>query len=217
MWLSSTLNSLRPSSPRARTRRRPSPRQRPAARRLTLEAPEDRRTVLWRSGAFLGLIEKPPECPVMPTPARALALSALALALLGGAAVLARLGLGLDLGRGDLARLCRERERAAELRRRDRLMLERVAAKEAVVGQVLGRRLTLLQAAAEFRRIHERFPCADEGLPDESSEEGLCRQVLAWVRTATLTDPGRDPAVLADLEAEYADRFGHPPRYPGGG
>src|SRR6266481_2119471 len=42
MWLSSILNSLSPSSPRARTRRLRSPRRRPAARRLTLEALEDR-------------------------------------------------------------------------------------------------------------------------------------------------------------------------------
>jgi arylsulfate sulfotransferase len=42
MWLSSILNSLSPSSTHTRTRRRPSPRQRRAARRLTLEALEDR-------------------------------------------------------------------------------------------------------------------------------------------------------------------------------
>ena len=42
MWLSSILNSLSPSSPPARTRRHPSPRQRSAGRRLTLEALEDR-------------------------------------------------------------------------------------------------------------------------------------------------------------------------------
>src|SRR5205809_64480 len=42
MWLSSILNSLRPSSPHTRTRHRPSPRQRPAAHRLILEALEDR-------------------------------------------------------------------------------------------------------------------------------------------------------------------------------
>src|SRR5437762_8763985 len=42
MWLSSILNSLNPSSPHARTRRRPSPGQRPAARRLPVEALEDR-------------------------------------------------------------------------------------------------------------------------------------------------------------------------------
>src|SRR5437667_3245812 len=42
MWLSSILNSLSPSSPHTRTRRRPAPRQRPAAHRLTLEALEDR-------------------------------------------------------------------------------------------------------------------------------------------------------------------------------
>src|SRR5437667_12029866 len=39
MWLSSILNSLSSSSPH---RRRPSARQRPAARRLSLEALEDR-------------------------------------------------------------------------------------------------------------------------------------------------------------------------------
>jgi hypothetical protein len=150
----------------------------------------------------------------MPTPARALALFAVAAALLCGAAALARLCLGLDLGQGDLAQLCRDQERSAALLRRDRALQERIAAKDIVIGRVLGRRLTLLQAAAAFRRIHERFP--PEGPPDDPSEEGLCRQVLGWVRTAVLTDPGRDPAVLADLEAEYADRFGHPPRYLGG-
>jgi hypothetical protein len=42
MWLSSILTSLSPSSSLARTGRRPSPRQRPTGRRLTLEALEDR-------------------------------------------------------------------------------------------------------------------------------------------------------------------------------
>src|SRR5437762_2370756 len=42
MWLSSILNSMSPISPHARIRRRPSPRRRPAARRLILEALEDR-------------------------------------------------------------------------------------------------------------------------------------------------------------------------------
>src|SRR5262249_46468344 len=59
---------------------------------------------LRRPGAPLDRVEKPTECPVMPSPARALALLFLAAALLGGAALLARLCLGLDLGQGDLAR-----------------------------------------------------------------------------------------------------------------
>src|SRR5438552_9163264 len=42
MWLSSILNSLSPSPPHARTRRRPARRRRLAAGRLTLEALEDR-------------------------------------------------------------------------------------------------------------------------------------------------------------------------------
>src|SRR5437764_246431 len=112
----------------------------------------------------------------MPTPARALALAALALALLCGAATLARLYLGLDPGQGDLARLCREQQRSESLLRRDRVMRERIAAKEAVIGRVFARRLTLPQAAAEFGRIHERFPC--EGFPDDPSDEGQCRLIL---------------------------------------
>src|SRR6267378_3031806 len=42
MWFTSILNSLSPSSPHTRGRRSPSPRKRPAGRRLTLEALEDR-------------------------------------------------------------------------------------------------------------------------------------------------------------------------------
>src|SRR3954468_22323682 len=42
MWLSSILDSLSPSSALLRVRRHPSPRRRPAATRLTLEALEDR-------------------------------------------------------------------------------------------------------------------------------------------------------------------------------
>jgi arylsulfate sulfotransferase len=42
MWLSSILNSLSPSSPHTRTRRRSSARKRPGACRLTLEALENR-------------------------------------------------------------------------------------------------------------------------------------------------------------------------------
>jgi len=42
MWLSSILNAISSYSPHARPQRRPSPRQRPAARRLMLEALEDR-------------------------------------------------------------------------------------------------------------------------------------------------------------------------------
>src|SRR5437763_17078666 len=94
----------------------------------------------------------------MPTLARALALFAIAAALLCGAAVLARLCLGLDVGQGDLAQLCREQERSAALLRRDRVMQERITAKEAVIGRVFARRLTLCQVAAEFRRVNERFP-----------------------------------------------------------
>ena len=59
MWLSSILNSLRPSSARVRTRRRPSARQRPTGR-LTLEALEDR-TLL--SYTFVPIVDTSPDSP----------------------------------------------------------------------------------------------------------------------------------------------------------
>jgi type 1 fimbria pilin len=61
MWLSSILNSLSPRSPHARTRRRPSPRQRPAARRLILEVLEDR--CLLSSYSFTPIADTGPNSP----------------------------------------------------------------------------------------------------------------------------------------------------------
>src|SRR5687768_16854618 len=55
MWLSSILNSLRPSSPPTRTRRRPSP-----SHQLTLEALEDRMLL---SYTFTPITDTSPDSP----------------------------------------------------------------------------------------------------------------------------------------------------------
>jgi hypothetical protein len=60
MWLSSILNSLRPSSPDTRARRRPSPRRRPAGHRLTVEALEDRALL---SYTFTPIADTGPDSP----------------------------------------------------------------------------------------------------------------------------------------------------------
>jgi hypothetical protein len=61
MWLSSIVNSLSPSSPQTRTRRRPSRRQRPADPRLTLEALEHR--CLLSSYSFKLIADTGPNSP----------------------------------------------------------------------------------------------------------------------------------------------------------
>jgi pimeloyl-ACP methyl ester carboxylesterase len=69
MWLSSILDSLNPSSPHARTRRRPSPRQRPATRcRPRLEYLEDRNLLsgVVRSDFFLDVTSTLPHYSGLP-------------------------------------------------------------------------------------------------------------------------------------------------------
>jgi hypothetical protein len=144
-----------------------------------------------------------------------LVLFAVAAVLVGGAAALPMPGLGSGLG--VLADLAREQERGRQLSRQNRALSERNEAKQEVIGQVRDRRLTLEQAAAEFRRIHERTQADIEGAPgagpQDLSEEELCRNILAWVRTYLPDHPESAP-VLAELEAEFAAHFGHAPPTP---
>src|SRR5262249_39103567 len=130
----------------------------------------------------------------------------------GGLCGLARC-VGLDPGLNQAVLLVRETQRGEALRRRCRGVAERTAGKQHVVDEVFERRLTLLAAAAAFRRLHEAT--AEAGLPpepcaDDLSEEGLCRNVLVWVRANLNGDPRRE-AVLRDLEAQFVDRFHHAP------
>jgi hypothetical protein len=143
---------------------------------------------------------------------RACASLAAAVLVLLGAAAAAR-GLGFEFGLGDVVEVARQKELAQDLERRTRTVRARNEGKQRVTAQVIEGRLTLLQAAAEFRRLQERLRAEgggdDMGL-DDLSDEGLSVNVLLWARAELTNDPRRDVR-LGELEGEFAARFRHAP------
>jgi hypothetical protein len=94
----------------------------------------------------------------------------------------------------------------AEIESVDRIVQSRCAAKEIIIRDLLAERLTLMEAAAEFRRLHIAAPPAARShqmVPARSEGERYCREVLQWVRS-TMQDwpPTQLEPILARLEAE---------------
>jgi hypothetical protein len=116
---------------------------------------------------------------------------------------------GLDVW--NVARL--ERDRAAQDRRaalldtQCEIIRDRCAAKEHVVRDLLARRLTLLEAASDFRSLNAEppdFPCPPpEEYPGRTENERYCRLVLDRVRSASedLT-PSHADEILRLLEEQ---------------
>ena len=88
----------------------------------------------------------------------------------------------------------------------DRIVQERSAAKEIIIRDLLAERLTLLEAAAQFRRLDVASPAAarsHQRFADQSEGERYCRQVLLWARsTMQAWPPTRVEPILSRLEAE---------------
>jgi hypothetical protein len=152
--------------------------------------------------------------PLLRISARALVATAL---LLGGslsaAAGLAVFHLGLD----DLGRLVAEERRRDELDARMRALQECHDGKCLVVEELLDGRLSLREAVAAFRRLHEaagddlRRPLPVVG--GATVEESLARSVLFWAEGAQRDRPTAErAAVLRRLKAEFAEAF--PPSVP---
>src|SRR5262245_31979133 len=104
-------------------------------------------------------------------------LAALTGLLLFGVLVLGRVLFGLDLGLTALAELSRVKERGRGLDRTNRALQLRIASKLRVTDEVAAGRLTLRQAAALFRRIHEEtwdeFNCLGEKSLEDLSDRVL--------------------------------------------
>ena len=85
--------------------------------------------------------------------------------------------------------------------------MQRHEAKEAIVAEVIAERLTLLEAAAQFRDLNVTWPRASHWLqqryPGVPYELALCRQIIDQVCIELRQyDPERSDRVVARLEAE---------------
>jgi hypothetical protein len=117
-----------------------------------------------------------------------------------------------------------EVRQARELDNRQRLVLQRVMEKEAVVHALVRGEITLDQAAERFRQLTADDAAALAYLrsfhPAASDEELHYRNVLGFVRGMVWTHPARFAEVFARLEDEVRRRFpapadgtaGRPPR-----
>jgi hypothetical protein len=122
--------------------------------------------------------------------------------------------LGLRFGKqSDLSKLLFESRRSEALRYRSEMVLHNIGVKDAIVADLVAGRLTLREAAARFQEASELVENNDPDLlPDyqmPTTEEGVCRQVLLWVRTEVSSLPEEQAKrILTRLEKEYESRFG---------
>jgi hypothetical protein len=87
----------------------------------------------------------------------------------------------------------------------------RLVAKDRIARDTADGRLALLEAAALFRELNKLPPAparptrvdSSLGIPADTEEAWLCRQVAAHVRVALRADPARAEAAVARLEAEF--------------
>jgi hypothetical protein len=93
-----------------------------------------------------------------------------------------------------------------------RVIDQRVARKEEVIGRLIAGEITLLEAAAWFRDLNDDppdRPCDFRQLERGRSDgEKACRQVVGWVRSSLINhpDPAEAAKVLARLERELEER-----------
>ena len=101
------------------------------------------------------------------------------------------------------------KEMAREFERRDRVIQKRIDAKDACIRELIAGRLTLFEAAAQFRRVNEEYPVMAE-VPDyvsESPDEQLCRQVIRWAQVTLRMQPSSESAELIErLERDLRRR-----------
>jgi hypothetical protein len=114
----------------------------------------------------------------------------------------------------DLPQVFSEQGRyAADLRAQQETLSARREARKEILQDVVAGRLTLLQAADQFKGLNERHPecmtAVRSAYDGGSDEERLCRQVIAGVEELLADRPPSEAAsIIARLEAQLHDHFG---------
>ena len=108
---------------------------------------------------------------------------------------------------GPLSKLHQKIEKCQELDDDLERSMRRLEAKEAIVAEVIGDRLTLLEAAARFRDLNATWPRASHWLqqryPGVPYELALCRQIIDQVCIELRQwAPERRDRIVTRLEAE---------------
>jgi hypothetical protein len=92
------------------------------------------------------------------------------------------------------AQLFGVQDRYKELQERDEALLKRLERKQAIVTELIAGRISLFEAAAQFRQVNEEWPnrfLYQPYLAGESEEESLCRQVIDWTHVVMQISPNK--------------------------
>jgi hypothetical protein len=115
--------------------------------------------------------------------------------------------LGLDFGRlgSDLRRLPQEAEREQALEDLWASVQRSVALKKQIATALVARRITLFEAARQFRELPNATLHLELGLAHtqgDSEGERLCRYVIGWVEETFRDQPAKARDAVAQLEAD---------------
>jgi hypothetical protein len=109
-------------------------------------------------------------------------------------------------------------ERTETLRQHRLATLQCYEGKRRVTEEVVAGRLGLLEAAAEFRRLHAPLEDGYDPVTGISrgpiSDKYLCWNVLGWVRDRCEGTPDQGAAILDRLRNEYREHFHEEPNGP---
>src|SRR5690349_9198789 len=90
------------------------------------------------------------------------------------------------------ARLNRDLDLAAHLDAQDSHILQRIAVKEEIVNDLVGGRISLLDAAAQFRALNagrrDYLEVIRLTYPGRTDDERMCRNVIGFVESAVASD-----------------------------
>jgi hypothetical protein len=106
--------------------------------------------------------------------------------------------------------LSEERQRAGELDDANRAEQRRIMLRIDMTKRVIDQSASLVEAAALFHQLNQELPqnSAVQDFPDCSPEEAACRQVIKWVRVATMQEGDMHVRRLEEELRRHKEQYG---------